>query len=156
MSPAFARGIHWWPVNTLHKRPVTRKRFPFDDVIMVVRSMAQAWQLKFGSLRLFHSLNAHHRLPNYLHGLEIISQVMKPCKICPIPFWQSCSHQTIAPFQYKDHLIGYGYSHYTDKMVAKPVNGTGRFVIDRRDMEFVEGYPGGTPHFVTDRRHLYC
>ena len=28
------RGIHRWPVNSLHKGPVTRKMFPFDDVIM--------------------------------------------------------------------------------------------------------------------------
>ena len=29
---AFGRGIHRWPVNSPHKRPVTRKMFPFDDV----------------------------------------------------------------------------------------------------------------------------
>ena len=29
---AFMRGIHRWPVNSPHKRPVTRKIFPFDDV----------------------------------------------------------------------------------------------------------------------------
>ena len=33
-SLAFVRGIHRWPVNSLHKRPVTRKMFPFDVVIM--------------------------------------------------------------------------------------------------------------------------
>ena len=33
-SLAFVRGIHRWPVNSPHKRPVTRKMFPFDDVIM--------------------------------------------------------------------------------------------------------------------------
>ena len=33
-SLAFARGIHRWPVNSPHKGPVTRKIFPFDDVIM--------------------------------------------------------------------------------------------------------------------------
>ena len=27
-------GIHRWPVNSPHKWPVTRKMFPFDDVIM--------------------------------------------------------------------------------------------------------------------------
>ena len=27
-------GIHRWPVNSPHKGPVTRKMFPFDDVIM--------------------------------------------------------------------------------------------------------------------------
>ena len=33
-SLAFVRGIHRRPVNSLHKGPVTRKIFPFDDVIM--------------------------------------------------------------------------------------------------------------------------
>ena len=33
-SLAFVRGIHRWPVNSLHKWPVTRKMFPFNDVIM--------------------------------------------------------------------------------------------------------------------------
>ena len=35
-SLAFVQGIHWWPVNSPHKWPVTRKMFPFDDVIMAV------------------------------------------------------------------------------------------------------------------------
>ena len=34
-SLAFMRGIHRWPANSLHKRPVTQNMFPFDDVIMV-------------------------------------------------------------------------------------------------------------------------
>ena len=34
-SLAFVWGIHWWPVNSPHKWPVTRKMFPFDDVIML-------------------------------------------------------------------------------------------------------------------------
>ena len=33
-SLAFVRGIHRGPVNSPHKRPVSRKMFPFDDVIM--------------------------------------------------------------------------------------------------------------------------
>ena len=33
-SLAFVRGIYRWPVNSPHKGPVTRKMFPFDDVIM--------------------------------------------------------------------------------------------------------------------------
>ena len=33
-SLAFVWGIHWGPVNSPHKWPVTRKMFPFDDVIM--------------------------------------------------------------------------------------------------------------------------
>ena len=33
-SLAFVREIHRWPVNSPHKRPVTRKMFPFYDVII--------------------------------------------------------------------------------------------------------------------------
>ena len=35
-SLAFVRGIHRGPVNSPHKWPVTRKMFPFDDVIMII------------------------------------------------------------------------------------------------------------------------
>ena len=35
VSLAFVQGIHRWPVNSPHKRPVTWKMFPFDDVIMI-------------------------------------------------------------------------------------------------------------------------
>ena len=33
-SPAFVRGIYRLPVNSPHKGTLTRKMFPFDDVIM--------------------------------------------------------------------------------------------------------------------------
>ena len=36
VSLVFVRGIHQGPVNSLHKGPVTRKMFLFDDVIMRV------------------------------------------------------------------------------------------------------------------------
>ena len=35
-SLAFVWGIHRGPVNSPHKWPVTRKMFPFDDVIMML------------------------------------------------------------------------------------------------------------------------
>ena len=35
-SLAFVRGIHRWTVNSPHKGPVTRKMFPFDDVIILL------------------------------------------------------------------------------------------------------------------------
>ena len=44
-SLAFVRGIHRWPVNSPHKRPVTRKMFPFDDVIMLQRKDHQVDRL---------------------------------------------------------------------------------------------------------------
>ena len=42
-SLAFVRGIHRWPVNSPHKWPVTRKMFPFDDVIMTIYSWYTTW-----------------------------------------------------------------------------------------------------------------
>ena len=47
-SLAFVRGIHWWPMNSPHKWPVTRKMFPFDDVIMYcikTRKTCTIWRL---------------------------------------------------------------------------------------------------------------
>ena len=41
-SLAFVRGIHRRPVNSPHKWPVTRKMFPFDDVIMLPRFLSAA------------------------------------------------------------------------------------------------------------------
>ena len=38
-SLALVRGIHRWPVNSPHKVPVTRKMFPFDDVIIIQFSL---------------------------------------------------------------------------------------------------------------------
>ena len=36
-SLAFVRGIHRWSVNSPHKWPVTRNKFPIDDVILKKR-----------------------------------------------------------------------------------------------------------------------
>ena len=40
-SLAFVRGYHRWPVNSPLKGPVTRKMFPFDDVIMDIAMKAE-------------------------------------------------------------------------------------------------------------------
>ena len=42
-SLAVLWGIHRWPVNSPPKGPVTRKTFPFDDVIMGVRDVGVCW-----------------------------------------------------------------------------------------------------------------
>ena len=54
-SLAFVRGILRWPVNSPHKWPVTRKIFPFDDVIMELKNhlvwfpslTAKYWQMNW-------------------------------------------------------------------------------------------------------------
>ena len=57
-SLAFVRGFHRWPVNSPHKGPVTRKMFPFDDVIMkqkkdLVRKIMYLMETIFISSRQF-------------------------------------------------------------------------------------------------------
>ena len=52
-SPAsldFVRGIHLWLVISPHKWPVTRKMFPFDDVIMVIHVLQREFPIHFGTL----------------------------------------------------------------------------------------------------------
>ena len=39
VSLVFVRGIHRSSVHSPHKGPVTRKKFPFDEVIMVIHSL---------------------------------------------------------------------------------------------------------------------
>ena len=46
-SLVFVWGIHRGPVNSLHKWQVTRKMFPFDDVIMHLDSAAAEVPVKF-------------------------------------------------------------------------------------------------------------
>ena len=57
------RGIHRWPVNSPHKGPVTRKMFPFDDVIMphvLDSSQSNRWPLitRF-TLQINHTATIH-------------------------------------------------------------------------------------------------
>ena len=63
-SLAFVRGIHRWPVNSPHKGPVTRKMFPFDDVIMVSNTLL-AKIYTFLSLFFYWSLNLMLVRPQY-------------------------------------------------------------------------------------------
>ena len=44
-SLAFVWGFHWWLVNSLHKGPVMRKMFPFDDVIMYKLVVLCCWYI---------------------------------------------------------------------------------------------------------------
>ena len=57
-SLAFVRGIHRWPVNSLHKGPVMRKMFPFDDVIM--RFATCNYKLEFYQKQFYVISNVLH------------------------------------------------------------------------------------------------
>ena len=60
-SLAFVRGIHRWPLNSPNKGPMTRRMFPFDDIIMfwcdiITRWGVQLWLLYVELLVWFLSL----------------------------------------------------------------------------------------------------
>ena len=56
-SLAFVWGIHRRPVNSPHKWPVTRKIFPFDDVIMKSRPYSRS--VDSGALRYWSVDNSY-------------------------------------------------------------------------------------------------
>ena len=56
-SLAFVWGIHRWPVNSLHKWQVTRKMFPFDDVIMGYGNVMTG--MKLGMDEQLHPIELH-------------------------------------------------------------------------------------------------
>ena len=53
-SPAFARGIHRWPVNSPQKRLVTRKMFPFDDARSALLVLSHLDETQMRALRFVH------------------------------------------------------------------------------------------------------
>ena len=57
-SLAFVRGIHRGPVDSPHKWPVTRKMFPFDDVIMI------------------HNLQKNHGDSTFCQGTRTVVPIM--------------------------------------------------------------------------------
>ena len=66
-SLALVSGIHRWPVYSTHKRPVTLKMFPFDDVIMVLTMMQHVNRWYYAGCR-----NPHwRRQESVYHGLPI-------------------------------------------------------------------------------------
>ena len=52
---AFVGGIHQWPVNSPHKRQVTRKMFPFDKVIKKISQVLPEPMF----INSFHRLDGH-------------------------------------------------------------------------------------------------
>ena len=96
-SLAFVWGIHRGPVNSPHKWPVTRKMFPFDDVIM----------LGFKVLEIpLHSLWSHLEQPPQKKGFV------------PTPLRHTASGPRL---NVKTVFPRYGDSHVKDKTVGETV-----------------------------------
>ena len=96
-SQAFVRGIHQWPVNSPHKGPVTRKMFPFDDVIMTFQGSLTILICNF-TLFAFDE--------NALHW------IYSDIKITPFLVGKTLQYSNIAPYlsKYPPAVAGYQVS----------------------------------------------
>ena len=86
-SLAFVRGIHQWPMNFLHKGPVTWKMFPSDNVIMLSHYLTQCVLGLTGDMEL----NTYCKISNIrrpkspnLHESRLVlnlslPNLLKPC-----------------------------------------------------------------------------
>ena len=51
----YVRGIHRWLLDSPHKGPVTRKMFPFHDVIIINRYMPEAHIMQLQTCRKYRT-----------------------------------------------------------------------------------------------------
>ena len=99
-SLAFVRGIHRGPVNSPHKWPVTRKMFPFDDVIMKSNNWSHGdisrCFVVFSKL-IVKTFDKYLQLigTNLNLGLSVIEAYALFIRRFPYPFY-NCSLKTIS------------------------------------------------------------
>ena len=105
-SLAIVWGIHRGPVNSPHKWPVTRKMFPFDDVIMVCGLLNRAYtQPPMAQQVSFWIVMMTLLLPNYMSWstvaltIQLIQMCVLNCQSNHQPnltFWQQeCDQASI-------------------------------------------------------------
>ena len=80
-SLASVREIHRWPMNSTYKGPVTRKMFPFDDVIM-----------KHGE----YMYNNNYAIYRWLNACALAMELLQSCtKISIFGLPRSCNQINI-------------------------------------------------------------
>ena len=88
----------WWPVNTPHKGPVTRKMFPFDDVIVRIHKAVgnratytdsyfitvtsiKLNRLVFQVIRPYTCSGSSSLLRHFIAWLTNMSHTRSPCRV---------------------------------------------------------------------------
>ena len=99
-SLAFVREIHRGPVNFPHKWPVTRKMFPFDDVIMHIGS------------KTLVTINGALASPNCYRTVDHMKLHCKCMKIC---IWYHVIQSRMA-------LLKWWWFHFSNIIKTKPHN----------------------------------
>ena len=78
-SLAFVWRIHRRPVNSPHKWPVTRKMFPFDDVIMMVGHVRRGWGPRPGQASLGMTVSLLNTTLTLSVNKAAIARPISPC-----------------------------------------------------------------------------
>ena len=98
-SLAFVRGIHRGPVNSPHKWPITRKMFPFDDVIMSHHAAHERHTIACPCGRGTRCLVSSKF--NWSFTFEVIvfnvlycTAVYRQCVFLYIPYHEKCAHSS--------------------------------------------------------------
>ena len=135
-SLAFVRGIHRWPVNSPHKRPVTRKMFPFDDIIMEKPS-----PVYWGGLPQWGCsvcVPIHH-----IWSIGIHDKTMQPI-VCHIPCLYSGAIVVVAReiyWQYWYHRLYYFYTRLNKIQLLRK-----KQVYTQASIHVLSAYSLGTFH----------
>ena len=110
-SLAFVWGIHRGPVNSPRKWPVTRKMFPFDDVIMTLDSFRCILQVSFGNSAGVPQQSSisfsYYSIYNMYNPMRFRDTITMALHHSP---WLSV--YTVKPV-YNDHLMGYFSAFYS-------------------------------------------
>ena len=80
-SVAFVRGFQRWPVNSPHKRPVTRKMFKFDDVVIIQQPLHS-----FGRCRAYEVFRQQSHCPKQCWPRPVLHGFTRPQRV-KTPSW---------------------------------------------------------------------
>ena len=85
-SLVFARGIHRWLVNSPHKGQVTRKMFPFDDVMMCNSCIYHNVEALFSKLEVTLLCNMSGNrcilfITNWTYDNKFVCKITFPCML---------------------------------------------------------------------------
>ena len=99
-SLALVWGIHRWPVNSPHKGPVTRKIFPFDDVIM------------YFNYRVCGSMKVHW----------VICYASYLINLCPYPMWPHTSAAKLLTASHDRRVLAGWSIHHSWRVCLLPLS----------------------------------
>ena len=127
-SLAFVRGIHRGPVNSPHKWPVTRKMFPFDDVIM--EFACHRWTLcltETFDTDCSHNIPSHKKLPSSISlFFPLIIHLMKFARILGlvVPLqWRHDERDGVSNHRRLDRVLNHLFRRRSKKTSKPRVTG---------------------------------